>query len=238
MASRSMCLGIALALFAAGCSDAAKSQREAREFQVDGGTVRCLVWTPHQYATEAKPWPLILFLHGAGERGDDLDVLRKVGLPKVLDRGRKFPFIVVAPQTNERRWNPEELNGLLDQVMASYLIEPDRVYVTGLSMGGYGTWALAAAHPGRFAAAVPICGGGDPRWANGLQDLPIWAFHGAKDEVVPLSASEEMVQALEAAGGNVQFTVYPDAEHDCWSETYDNPHLYEWLLRQRKSVQP
>ncbi|MGO8751511.1 MAG: prolyl oligopeptidase family serine peptidase [Thermoguttaceae bacterium] len=196
--------------------------------------MNCLVWSPERYSGTVEQWPLVLFLHGAGECGDDLEVVKKYGLPKRLEDGGRFPFIVVAPQCRCHGWDPEVLTRLLDQVMAHYAVDRERVYVTGLSMGGYGTWALAAACPDRFAAAVPICGGGDPRWAEQLKDLPIWVFHGAKDDTVPLSASEEMVHALESAGGNVQFTVYPNAGHDCWTETYDNPRLYQWLLAQRR----
>ena len=101
-------------------------------------------------------------------------------------------------------------------------------------MGGFGTWALAAAHPERFAAIAPICGGGDPKQAERLKDLPIWVFHGAKDPTVPLARSEEMVKALKEAGGEPKFTVYPDAGHDSWTETYDNPELYEWFLAHKR----
>jgi predicted peptidase len=206
------------------------------QFEIGGGqtVVNCLVWLPERNSGTVKQWPLVLFLHGAGECGDDLEVVKKYGLPKRLEDGRRFPFILVAPQSKRPGWDPEVLARLLDQVLARYAVDRERVYVTGLSMGGYGTWALAAACPDRFAAAAPICGGGDPRWAEQLKDLPIWVFHGAKDDTVPLSASEEMVRALKAAGGNVQFTVYPSAGHDCWTETYDNPQLYQWLLAQRR----
>jgi predicted peptidase len=128
-----------------------------------------------------------------------------------------------------------ELTVLLDNIVARYKVDEDRIYVTGLSMGGFGTWSLASRTPNRFAAIVPICGGGEAYWARRFAHLPIWVFHGAKDPVVPLQRSEAMVDALRQRGGNVQLTVYPDAGHDAWSETYDNPKLYEWLLRQRRS---
>jgi predicted peptidase len=114
-------------------------------------------------------------------------------------------------------------------------VDPDRVYLTGLSMGGYGTWSLAAAHPERFAAIVPICGGGNPADAAKLASLPVWVFHGAKDPTVPLERSKEMVEAIKSAGGNPRFTIYPEAGHDSWTETYNNPELYQWLLEQKKS---
>ena len=117
---------------------------------------------------------------------------------------------------------------------AKYPIDPDRVYLTGLSMGGFGSWMLAMEHPGRFAAAVPICGGGDPRDVARIKDLPIWVFHGGKDPTVPLARSEAMVDALRKIGGRVKLTVYPDAGHDSWTATYENEDLYAWLLQQRR----
>jgi predicted peptidase len=231
------------AFLTAGCSgNSCKSIQETFEVETEPGdrsVVKCLVWLPQDYAGTTKQWPLVLFLHGAGECGNDLDAVKKHGLPKVLEGGRQFPFIVVAPQARGHGWNPEVLIRLLDQLVAHYAGDQERVYVTGLSMGGYGTWALVAAYPDRFAAAVPICGGGDPRWAGRLKGLPIWGFHGARDDTVPLSESEKMVRALEAVGGNVQLTVYPDAGHDSWTQAYSDPRLYEWLLRQRRQpMQP
>ena len=111
-----------------------------------------------------------------------------------------------------------------------YSVDKDRVYLTGLSMGGFGTWALAAKEPQRFAAIVPMCGGGDPKTADRIKDLPIWVFHGEKDTSVPIARSQEMVDALKALHADVQFTRDPDAGHDCWTQSYANPKLYEWLL--------
>jgi predicted peptidase len=195
-----------------------------------------LLYLPEGYGKDDKAWPLMLFLHGAGESGNDLQKVKKHGPPKLLEAKKDFPFIVVSPQSPGRGWDPATLNALLDEVMAKYKVDKDRVYLTGLSMGGFGTWTLAAAHPERFAALVPICGGGNPADARKLKDLPIWVFHGAKDRVVPPNRSEEMVRALKDAGAeNVKFTLYPDADHDSWTETYNNPELYEWLLKQKRS---
>ena len=119
--------------------------------------------------------------------------------------------------------------------MATYRVDPDRVYLTGLSMGGYGTWALAAAHPEKFAAAVPICGGGDPDTAPRLKDIPLWVFHGAKDSTVLPRESKRMVEAVKKAGGDVKLTIYLDAGHDSWTATYDNPDLYKWLLDHKRA---
>ncbi|HID54914.1 TPA: phospholipase [Candidatus Poribacteria bacterium] len=197
-----------------------------------------LLFLPDEYVRGTKrKWPLILFLHGAGERGDDLNLLKRHGIPKITEERPDFPFIAVSPQCPRYSWwtaEIESLKTLLDHIVESYPVDTDRVYLTGLSMGGFGTWRLAASYPERFAAIAPICGGGDPKWAPRLKDIPAWVFHGAKDEIVPLSESERMVEALKACGGNVRFTVYPDAGHDSWTRTYENPELYEWFLQHSK----
>ena len=195
-----------------------------------------LVHLPAGYGKDPqKKWPLIFFLHGRGERGDDLELLKKHGIAKVVEQREDFPFIAVSPQCpTTSMWVVEvdALNALLDEVLSKYNVDEDRVYLTGLSMGGSGSWHLVAAHPDRFAAVAPICGGyGDPLAAPLLKDVPIWVFHGARDTTVLLSRSQGMVDALKAVGGNVRFTVYPDAEHDSWTQTYDNPELYEWFLQ-------
>ncbi|MBW4429441.1 MAG: prolyl oligopeptidase family serine peptidase [Nostoc desertorum CM1-VF14] len=185
--------------------------------------------------TQEPLLPTILFLHGAGERGSNLDNVKKYGVAKIVEQKPDFPFIVISPQCPRGEyWNVERLSTLLDEVIASYPVDLDRFYLTGLSMGGYGTWHLAAAQPKRFAAIAPICGGGNPQTVRNLRNLPVWAFHGAKDNVVPLSESEIMVSALKAHDGNVKFTVYPEATHDSWTQTYNNPELYEWFLRHRR----
>lgn len=199
-------------------------------------TLRYLLYLPADYA-QKDAWPLMLFLHGAGERGDNIERVKIHGPPKLIAAGKQFPFIVVSPQCPANRWwQPEDLTALLDEVVEKYKVDKDRIWVTGLSMGGFGTWSLAAAAPERFAALVPICGGGDPIWAKRLQRIPIWVFHGAKDPVVPLERSAKMVEALKQAGGNVQFTVYPEAGHDSWTAAYNDPALYEWLLAQKRTA--
>lgn len=196
-----------------------------------------LLYLPGDYADADEPWPLTLFLHGAGERGDDLDLVAKHGPPRLIREGREFPFIVASPQCPADLWWPAELealSALLDELVMDLNVDRDRVYLTGLSMGGFGTWALAFRQPGRFAALVPICGGGDPLRARRIADVPVWTFHGARDPVVPVEKSQEMIEALKAAGAEPRFTVYPDAEHDSWTATYANAELYDWLLAQRR----
>ena len=195
-----------------------------------------LLYLPENYGTDPKQrWPLMLFLHGSGERGDDLELVKRHGPPKLVSESKQFPFIIVSPQCPlDEGWSPDMLMALLDEVVAKYAVDEDRVYLTGLSMGGFGTWSLAIEHPDRFAALAPICGGGNPQKACLLKNIPIWVFHGAKDQTVKLEKAQEMVDALKAAGGNVQFTIYPEAGHDCWTQTYDNPKFYEWLLQQHR----
>lgn len=195
-----------------------------------------LLYLPDNYS-EKEDWPLMLFLHGAGERGDDLNKVKVHGPPKLVENGKQFPFILISPQCPKDNWWPKlttELNYLLDDIVKKYGVDESRIYVTGLSMGGYGTWALASEFPEKFAAIAPVCGGGEPYFAWRMRDIPTWVFHGAKDPVVPLAKSEEMVKAMKKAGANIKFTVYPEAEHDAWTETYDNPQLYNWFLEFRR----
>ena len=208
-------------------------------------TLRLGYWLhlPREYGVDARRrWPLILFLHGAGERGDDIELVKKHGIPKVAEAaqqtGKDFPFIAVSPQCPRySAWNQQEdaVLGLLDEIVARYAVDTQRVYLTGLSMGGFGTYYIALNHPERFAAIVPICGGlmwyaGFDERAVALRDMPVWVFHGAKDDTVPVEDSREAVEALRAVGNDVRFTVYPEAKHDSWTETYNNPELYAWLL--------
>ena len=212
-----------------------------REFEKEVKTtlsLKYLLFLPEDYEKYHGEWPLMLFLHGAGERGDDLELVKKHGPPKIVETQPDFPFILVSPQCPAGVWwtdKLDELEGLLDEITARYRVDESRVYLTGLSMGGFGTWALGARCPDRFAAIVPICGGGSFVHRHALRRMPTWVFHGAKDNTVPLEESERMVEALRKAGNpEVRFTVYPEAGHDSWTETYDNPELYNWLLEHQR----
>ena len=220
----------------AGARPAVAQQRAERLDTQVRVTLDYLLFLPKGYE-EKDSWPLMLFLHGAGERGDDLELVKKHGPPKIVETKPDFPFVLVSPQCPRNRWwDARGLTALVDDVVAKHKIDEDRIYVTGLSMGGFGTWSLAAHTPDRFAAIVPICGGGESYWTRRLSHLPVWVFHGGKDSVVPLERSEAMVDALKKQGGNVKLTVYPEAGHDSWTATYDNPELYEWLLQQKRSA--
>ncbi|MFT5466355.1 MAG: putative peptidase [Verrucomicrobiales bacterium] len=198
-----------------------------------------LLHLPKGYADdESKKWPVMLFLHGAGERGDDLAKVKVHGPPNLADADWEQPFIVISPQCPNDQWwtwHTETLLGLIDSVIESHRVDEDRVYLTGLSMGGYGSWALASRYPEKFAAVAPICGGGTPYMVRRMADLPIWVFHGAKDGVVPLSESWRLVETLKKSGAEkVEFTIYPEAGHNSWTESYDNPKLYEWFLSHKR----
>ncbi len=194
-----------------------------------------LIHLPARYYATQKKWPFLLFLHGAGEKGYNLESLKRHGPPKIVEKQKDFPFIVVSPQCQPHQyWNSAALMALIEDIIANYQVDTSRLYVTGLSMGGFGTWDLAIQYPERFAAIVPVCGGGNQKNITNIcniKHLPVWVFHGAKDDIVPLIYSQVMVDALEKCGGNVKFTVYLEAAHDSWTETYNNPAVYEWLLQ-------
>jgi predicted peptidase len=227
-----------VAVQAAAEEKAAAGRQEEKQFEKDivvKAKLKYLLYLPEGYGKDDKAWPLVLFLHGAGESGNDLKKVKVHGPPKLIEAGKSFPAIVVSPQSPGRGWDPEVLNGLLDDLASKYKVDKDRIYLTGLSMGGYGSWTLAAAHPEKFAAVMPICGGGNPADAKKIKDLPIWVFHGAKDSVVRPQQSEAMIQALKDAGSEkVKYTSYPDAGHDSWTATYNNPEVWEWLFKQKR----
>lgn len=196
----------------------------------NGKEMDFLLYLPKGYEKQEK-WPLVLFMHGAGERGDDLSLVKKHGPPKLIENGKEFPFIVVSPQCpKDTWWITEDVVALMRHIIQIHNVDKNRVYVTGLSMGGRGTWQVAGAMGDELAAIAPVCG---PSHKEGLEKialLPIWVFHGAKDPVVKISHSEEMVKLLKDQGNEAKFTIYPEAKHDSWTETYDNEELYEWLL--------
>lgn len=196
---------------------------------------RYLIYTPASYNRGTEKWPLIVFLHGVGERGEDLNIVKTQGLPKYLLGKRDFHFIVASPQCPQlERWNPWEINAMIDEVVRKYRVDQDRIYLTGLSMGGMGAWETAWQFPDRFAAVVPISGRFAADRVARLKNLPIWVFHGVKDPVVSVADDQKSVQALQKIGGHVKFTFYPQGEHDVWTHTYADPQLYLWLLAQRR----
>jgi predicted peptidase len=208
---------------------------------------------------EGKRYPLVIFLHGAGERGDD-NLAQLKYLPEWMaadDWQAKYPCFLIAPQCpSDRWWAPlrgarseasrekqrlldtqlDGVLGVIDAAEAEFPIDTNRLYLTGLSMGGFGSWALAARVPTRFAAVVPICGGGDPVWADKLRDIPIWAAHGGADRVVPPEKSREMIEAVRAAGGQPQYTELVGVGHDSWTPTYRDPKgPLPWMFEQARA---
>ena len=191
------------------------------------------VYLPKAYASDDYTrFPLLLFLHGAGERGTDLDKMAAVGLPhEIEENGLTLPMITVCPQCPEGSWwNERGLLALLDEVISQYQVDESRVYVTGLSMGGRGTWRLAELAPEKIAAILPVC----PPYTfidfAKLKDMGIWVFHGVMDQVIPIDESALMIRMLRHFGCDVKFTAYADADHDAWSDTYSNTQVYDWLL--------
>ncbi|MGK0185767.1 MAG: putative peptidase [Verrucomicrobiales bacterium] len=247
-------------LLLSSCATVPRASRwqDARQMQQSAGKYRpmrlnYLLHVPRGNSPEAG-FPLVLFLHGAGERGSDVWEVATQGPPAMLGSNRQLrQCIVVSPQCPaDWWWDSATLRQLLVEVMASQKVDRSRIYVTGLSMGGYGSWHMLTQYPGLFAAAVPICGGGDPNryktagasdWIpvsfdeshlSRIRAIPIWAFHGAKDKAVPIAESERLVSKLRSLGSPVRFTVYPNASHDSWSATYANPAMWDWLLSKHK----
>jgi len=273
--------------------DSVKTGQYAQTFDTHDESLpqyNCLIYIPEDYAKSKGPWPLVVFLHGAGETGTDIEKVKVHGPPKLIVAGKTFPAIIVSPQSPPRAaaaakapaaatptvaatstaaaaatatataaapaatstgsaaaapaksagrgarggWQPKPLEGLIDEIQKKYDVDPKRIYVTGLSMGGMGTWALAIDQPDRFAALAPMAARGDATEVAVLKDVPIWVFHGAKDPTVPIKGDQDMVDALKAAGSNVKFTIYPDVQHDSWTASYANPDFWKWLFDQRK----
>jgi len=203
----------------------------------EGAPVKYVVYVPKQYNPE-KPHPTILFLHGAGERGDDGVNQTKVGLGAAIRKAEdKWNYIVIFPQVPKDKWFPaiEKLVlAMIDKTKMEYKVDEKRLYITGLSMGGMGTWFFTCKYPDLFAAAAPICGRGNPADAPKIKDLPIWNFHGDKDNAVPIKGSQDMIDAIKAAGGNPKFTIYPGVGHNSWDKAYQEENLNEWFLEHVK----
>lgn len=191
--------------------------------------------TPENYDSQ-KEYPLLIFLHGRGEQGDNLDRVQIHGpFKKVAELG--LPVIIVAPQSPlDESWEADSLSPLVDHLLETLPVDKTRVYLTGLSMGGQGTWRLAMRRPEVFAAIAPICGYGRPHHAELIRDTPVWIFHGEKDGTISRNESKRMAEALEKVGNQAKLTIYPNVGHNSWTETYNNPEFYEWLLSHQKKM--
>jgi predicted peptidase len=208
----------------------------------DGSEKKYVVFVPHNY-TVNNTAPAILYLHGAGSRGSDGRNHLVGGLAKAIrEKNEDFPFLVIFPQAREDEdWTPESTGGkralaILKQVQSEYRVDPNRVVLTGVSMGGQGTWSLAAAEPDRWSAIVPICHGWKPNMTARLRDVPCWCFHGDADEIIPASQTRDMVRAIQEAGGKALYHEFIGVDHNqCADHVYALPDLYEWLLRQDRT---
>jgi predicted peptidase len=225
-----------LLAFACGVCNGAQSEQHLAVTIQKSIDLGYLLFLPREYAAATnRHWPMILFLHGSGERGTDLTKVKINGLPRRMETATNFPFIVVSPQCPEEQgWDTDALYALVQRIIKTCRVDTNRMYLTGLSMGGFGTWSMAMAYPDLFAALVPVCGGGNPAKAALVRHIPAWVFHGLDDPVVPIKKSEEMVAALEKAGGTVRFTRYEKTGHDAWTKAYGEPELFTWFLQQHK----
>ncbi|HBJ33731.1 MAG TPA: phospholipase [Planctomycetaceae bacterium] len=256
------CVASAIALPTSAAESPLDQYTEQTFIAPDGQKHRYRLMFPVGYEQKAnKKYPLVLFLHGAGERGDDNFAQLKHGAAEFAraDRQSEYPCFVLVPQVPKEQkwvdadWSQSEGNGTFPDspspafaaalgAVKSWIdsgdVDPSRVYVTGLSMGGYGTWYAAAAAKDVFAAAVPICGGGDPTWAKRYEGMPIWTFHGTQDKAVPVGRSQEMIEALSKVGHKPEaiYTPYEGGGHDVWTETYRRDDLFRWLFSQHRSA--
>ena len=177
-------------------------------------------------------FPVIIYLHGAGSRGNDINILKNTPYFNIINNHLEFPFITVAPQCSQNTWFDmfEQLKGFVFKIYDENFTDKNKIYLMGASMGGYGTWQLAMSLPEIFAAIVPICGGGMYWNASRLVNVPIWAFHGAKDTIVLKEESIKLVDAVNKCGGKAKLTIYPENGHDAWSDTYNSQEVFRWLL--------
>ncbi len=242
--------GLAAALLLAGCAGGkplgaaqplAAGQAPRERLESAGYDYQLFIpWglpDAHRQARQAR-WPLLLFLHGSGERGADIAKVKVHGPPKYADGHADFPFILISPLLPaEEDWDIPKLDRILRHVLATLPVDPDRVYLTGLSRGGHAAWRWAAAEPDRFAAIAPVAGRGNPETACALKDVPVWALHGDRDDVVTPEGSFAMARAIRACGGRQsRLTIYPDLGHNAWDPAYADPALYLWLLSHRRTA--
>lgn len=219
-------------LICAGCATAppARGPGRQREFRFDtaGGA---LVYLPEEYDLSSERWPLILFLHGAGERGANLALVKREGLPRMLERLARFPFVVVSPQCpSGKDWSPEDLMSLLEEIGRRYRVEPGRTFVTGLSSGAVASLDLAILHPDRIAAVVAVAPHRIPPDLCRMRSVPLRLYQNAGDDRVPVSLSRRLAKEFAACGGQVSLTIFSNAGHDAWTDAYADGRLYDWLL--------
>ncbi|MVM30171.1 phospholipase [Spirosoma sp. HMF4905] len=195
-----------------------------------------LLYLPKEYATKKDDYPLVIYLHGGSQKGQDLNKLKTYGLPYLVDKGRDFNFIIASPQCPDGKfWSTDNwFDSLYTDLKMKYRIDPKRVYLTGISMGGYGVWQTAVAYPDKFAAIVPLCGGcDDSTQICRIKHIPVWTFHGTADDVISISETERLVRRLEECKGQVKFTRLEKEGHGI-QYLFENQAIYDWLLKQHK----
>jgi len=200
---------------------------------------RYLLYLPADYDVDREEaWPLFIWLHGRSLRGTDLERVKRYGPPSILKKKVDFPFVTVCPQLPDGGWPPKALGRLLDELLADYNVDFDRVYLSGTSLGAMGAWSFAAAYPERFAALATVCAHGPLSSADRLTELPIRAFHGAKDKIVPMGPHQQLIDAINDKGGNATIKIFPDGDHgSVIGPVYNDPELYEWFASQRRIPQ-
>lgn len=225
-----------------GCSAQKNAQLIDAEMEtIVSESLSYYLYFPKDYKSEKnKKFPLLLFLHGGGESGDSLSILKSNGPPKLIAEGKQFPFLILAPQNPYKKkwWNTRAVAQLLDTIVENNRVDKNTVYLTGLSRGGSAAWEMAVQYPDKFAAMAVVCGMTPLPYANWInKDLPIWVFHGDQDESIPISESVNMVDKLKAMGYDVKFTIYEGVGHNSWENAYTNDELYSWFVKQRKRSQ-
>jgi len=242
--SRSLCLKLYLLLvlgFAQGCSAQQNSILIDDEMEtMVKETLNYYLYYPEDYEMDGQEkYPLLLFLHGGGESGDSLVTVKRNGPPKLIVQGKKFPFLILAPQNpyQNKWWNTRAVKQLLDSIVKNNNVDPKRIYLTGLSRGGGAAWEMAVQYPDSFAAMAVVCGMAPlpyAAWIN--KEMPIWVFHGEEDKSIPVSESDTMVAKLKEMGYDIQYTRYPGVGHNSWIQAYETEELYEWFIAQSKGV--
>lgn len=230
---------IVLVLIQSCASQTIPNLIDAKIETVTHETLSYYLYYPEEYETQPqKKFPILLFLHGGGESGDSLVAIKRNGPPKMIIEGKKFPFLILAPQNpyQKKWWNTRAVNQLLDSIVSTNRIDQSRIYLTGLSRGGGAAWEMAVQYPNKFAALAVVCGMTPVPYASWInKKLPIWVFHGEEDKSIPISESETMVDRLKGMGYEVKFTRYPGVGHNSWIQAYQTDALYEWFMNQQKS---
>jgi predicted peptidase len=192
--------------------------------------INYLLYTP---SLQKASSPLVVFLHGGGESGDDLNLVKRHGLPKLIAQGRDFPFHVLAPQNPYKKgfWDDRMIDEMVDDLIDSLNIDKNKIYLVGMSRGGYGVWRMAINNPDKYAAMISICAAAIPiQYTTRVSTMPIWFFHGQKDDAIPVEQTIAAYEKMKTNNSKVKMTLYPEAKHDSWTETFENDEIYDWLL--------